>query len=209
MKKLFFISLLWVLIIPVFISCKKDKEKDYAAAIKDKVWVGTFNYPGRTEQYYCIQFKADGTLRWSEYYEDYPGTWVINGQQLRISSGIKVVATISDDNKLNNIINDSTADPKLNTGELNNNSGIALDNTVWKGSLSGTTPELVFSFSAGSMVKVTLGIQNLYNGSYTRAGAGIRFGAGEPGFGVIMPNGTEIKGRYVGFTITPWKVTKQ
>jgi hypothetical protein len=59
------------------------------------------------------------------------------------------------------------------------------------------------------MVKVTLGGQTPYNGNYVRAGAGIRFGANGVGFGVIMPNGSEIKGRYIGATIETWQVTKQ
>ena len=209
MKKLIAISAAVLLMIPVLTGCKKDKEKDNGNAIKNKVWVGTFNAAGKPEQYYSVRFNADSTLLFSSFSADYQGNWKLTGKQLTINAVVSATATISDDNKLADITNliDIT---ELKSGALNDRYDLKLDNTTWQGTLSGSPGELVFSFKPGLMVEARYGVTVLYNGPYERVDAGIRFVDNDgPGFGVIMPDGNEIKGRYVGNIQTSWQVVKQ
>ncbi len=99
MKKVFSALLLFAAI-SLLNGCKKDGDKDHASAIKDKTWIGTFNYRGETEQYYSIDFKADGTLMFNQATGDFPGTWAINGSQLSIFIGSEIKTTITGDNMI-------------------------------------------------------------------------------------------------------------
>lgn len=207
MKKLFTTSVLLLLTIAFLSGCKKDKGTDYAAAIKDKVWVGIFNYKTAPDQFYSIHFKADGSLVFSEFRGDYNGTWKMDGKQLSITIGAKVSANISEDNKLIDIVNDANNDWELKTGELNSNPDIALVGTTWKG--LRVADEVIFSFKPGSMVDATRANNSMYSGDYTRTGAGVRFGGGSGYFYVIMPNGKEMKGGYSGMGWEAWVMTKQ
>lgn len=199
MRKLYF------LLIVAFAGCKKEGVKDYASAIVDKVWVGTFNYMNNATEYYSIHFKADSSFIFSDQSANWNGTWGINDNQLIIKLAGEIRVKISNDNKFVDIINKPTNDWELKTGELNDKFNESIDETQWKGTIGGD--ELVITFMPGSVIGVARNNVVINYGIYTRNDAGIRLD-GWPSFGVIMPDGKQIKGGKAGSGEGPWSVTK-
>ncbi|MDN5284530.1 MAG: hypothetical protein JWR38_804 [Mucilaginibacter sp.] len=202
----------------VFAGCKKSKdvgpqpEKDYGAVIKDKTWTGEFTYAGQPKGYYSVQFNADNTSVWSEAGGNYTGgTWALNGKQLSIiqTAFIQSKGDISDDNQLINISNTS-ASLTLNSGQLNTNANMVLDNTLWKGTIADATNVLTpisFAFASGLKLTVTSSAGVIIK-VYERGGASVRFkDPGVTSFGVITPDGKQIRG--VSSNHAQWQLTKQ
>jgi hypothetical protein len=197
--------LLQLLTLPAFTGCKKEKATDYGAAIVDKVWVGTFNYTNGSIEHYSIHFKADSSFILSDHNGDWNGDWGIADDQLIISLGGEIKASISD-NKFVNISNNPNNDWELKSGELSNTFNEEIESTYWKGRISGD--ELTISFMPGGTIGVSRASNVIYYGLYTRTGASIRFG-GWPSFAVIMPDGKAMKGGKTGSGEGPWTVVKQ
>lgn len=135
MKKYINIMMVTLMVMGLLFSCKKSSTpipKDYTVLIKDKTWWGQLIYTGQTAEYYCIQFNTNGSFTWSQLLGDYPGHWVINGNRLTMiinANDLQIEADISDDNNLLNIT-DNINSLKVNSGELNANPNITLDNTA-------------------------------------------------------------------------------
>jgi hypothetical protein len=221
MKKHLYVALVTLLSLGIAFSCKKSSTpatpatpatRDYAASIKDKTWWGMFAYTGKTPESYSIYFGKDNTILWSELSGNYGGAWVVNDKQLTItfSSGAKVSADISDDNKLSNIVASSSA-YKVNSGALVANPNLPLDNTVWKGSLF-TGAYVIYQMNFMPGLKVELKIDNMTYPPfpYTRLATGGAIRIQTPGnvfFGVVTSD-KEMKGAN-GYATLPWEATKQ
>ena len=201
--------------------CKKESNtlKDYGALVKGKIWTGEITYTGQPTGYYSAQFNADSTISWTELGGPFSGgKWSMQGKQLilNLTATIQCKGDLSDDNKLINITN-SNAVLTLNSGQLNSNGAMVLEGHTWKGSVtnySGTkTINISMTFNPGLKMEVDGGPfpAMLINQPYERLGASVRFtNSGITFFGVIQPNGTEIKGQtYGGADKYNWKITKQ
>src|SRR6478609_9589040 len=138
MKHTITLSLLF-LAVTILISCKKADvstpasptpvSRDYSTSIKDKSWWGEITYTGKTAEYYSVYFKADGTLIWSQFSGDYAGHWVIKEKELTMTfdaNTVAIRATITDDDKLSNI-SDNTNSYEVNSGALLSNPYVNLD----------------------------------------------------------------------------------
>lgn len=201
--------------------CKKDTNtiKDYGALVKGKIWTGEFTYTGQPTGYYSAQFNADSTISWADLAGSLSGgKWSLHGKQLtlNLTASIQCKGDLSDDNQLINITN-SNAVLSLNSGQLNPYGGMVLDGHKWKGSVrnySGTKSiNISITFNPALKIEVDGGPfpAMLINQPYERLGASIRFtNSGITFFGVISPNGTEIKGQtYGGTDKYNWQITKQ
>jgi hypothetical protein len=219
MKKYIGILLVSLIIIFFLASCKKDNTttaKDYGALVKAKIWTGEFTYTGQPTGYYSVQFNADSTSIWSELGGPYTGgKWSLSGKQLTIiqNSTLQSKGDISDDNKLINITN-SNAFMTLNSGQLNTYGDMILDGQTWRGTVTngaGITTNTTLAFNAGLKLNFSLGLTTSMGLSYERVGASVRFtSSGITYFGVIMPNGTDIKGQtHGGADKYNWQITKQ
>ena len=227
MKLIITLSLLFIAV-NILVSCKKTDaptpvspapvSRDYSASIKDKSWLGEITYTGKTPEYYSVYFKADGTLLWSQFSGDYPGHWAIKDKELTMTfdgNTVAIKATITDDDKLSNI-SDNTNSYEVNNGALLSNPNITLDNTTRVGVLSPLPIQMIFM--PGAKVEVQLaGVVSSNQAIYTRtaAGATLRFtayylvlGTSINFFGVITPTG-EIRGTASGPNgDTPWYLLK-
>jgi hypothetical protein len=218
MKKL---MILIISLATVLAACSKSDDKtppkDYSTAIKGKVWVGELTYSGKTKEYYSVQFKTDNSLIWSEYSGDYAGKWVVDGQRLKLTftaSGKQFNAGITDDNKLIDITNYPTNGWEVNTGEINNNADMVLDNTIWNES-HPDRPDfyvMTLSFKQGLKMNYDYLMFQEHQLSYSRIGASIRFKTTKPNsitwFGVITADGKAING-VIPVDNRAWKAVKQ
>lgn len=174
MKKYFKISLVTILLTSILSNCKKESTavpaKDYTASIKDKTWWGQLTYTAKTQEYYSVHFNADNTLLWSQLSGDYAGKWVVKDNILTMTfdaNTADIKATITDDNKLSNIT-DNTGYYEINTGEISTNQLIQLDDTMWQGPIIlGEQKILQLQFRPGFAVEpkhdnITVGV-----GSYS------------------------------------------
>lgn len=216
MKKCINIILVVLLSMTTTVSCKKDSApKDFAAVIKNKTWWGLLTNPGETSQYYCVYFKADGNLTWSQREGDYAATWVVNNNQVTMdfpTLSVQIKADISEDNKLTNIVpNNSSVVANANLIE---NPTITLNNTQWNGMLTesgGTLQAFQLNFLSGSKVDAKAG-SSAIGGVYTRSesGAVIRFTLGPYPFFAILTTDKEMRGQWQNFGgYFVWETTKQ
>ena len=215
MKKYLHIIPAIIIITGILSGCKKSNDdipKDYSASVTDKTWSGVFTYTGKTSEYYSVHFNADKSLIWSELAGDFAGTWLVNNKQLTItfSSGSKINADITDDNRLINIIA-SNKSYMVNSGKLVANPNLPLDNTIWKGTVtSGTSYPLELDFLPGLKVAILINKVSQGQFSYKRtAGGAIAVGTGGigPFFGVIAGD-NEMMGSSA-IAATPWQATRQ
>jgi hypothetical protein len=199
------------------ISCKKDnKAKDYSVSIKDKTWWGRLTYSGQTTEYYCVHFRSDGSLLWSQLSDDYEGHWTLKGKQLVMNfnaNSAEIKADISNDDKLMNIM-DNTGYYEVNSGQMLSNSSVSLENTVWKG--DAFTPNsgkysMQLNFLPGTKTVLYLGNSSHPAYTYTRSesGAVIRTVVdGSYHIFCILTSGIEM----IGTNTTadyPFQITKQ
>jgi hypothetical protein len=143
------------------------------------------------------------------------GNWVIDGNHLNMSfagSTAVIKADISDDDKLNNI-SDNTASFEVNNGALIPNPTQVLDNTRWKGSIykNGGTLNQQLHFLPGLKLEITIDNTKFGPYAYTRSASGavIRapLGATYPFFGVIT-SAIGMKGSD-SYTDYPWQAIKE
>jgi hypothetical protein len=217
MKKYYSVFIV-LLAATVMLSCKKNdpaKEKDYTASISERTWWGKFTNAGETAQYYYVHFNADKTVNWTQLSRDYQATWRLEGNKLTLNFSnpvMAVTADITEDDKLANI---TTNTPSIiNSGELLQTSAAVLDNSVWKGMVSGFPGgdrQLELNFIPGNQVKVIYDNADFGAVSYFRSplNGSIRFSAVGPypffGFNI---SGTEMRGGYYDYRFL-WKLTKQ
>ena len=212
MKKYVNILLVALLCTGIIGGCKKDSPaKDYAASIKDKTWWGQFFYTGKPVEYYAIHFSGDSSLTWSEFSTDYPGKWVLDGNKLMISldgAASTFKATVSDENKLADIINTQANGYNMISSEaLANPANTPLDNTIWKGTaVSGSLIiALQLSFKPGLNVETKSGSNFPSTHTYIMQSGVIRVG---PNLFGVMTSATEMKGS-VDKPAYLWQATKQ
>ncbi|HEY5464972.1 MAG TPA: hypothetical protein VIJ95_17045 [Hanamia sp.] len=219
-KILRYIPLIFMIIL-LFPGCKKapTPAKNYSALVTGKIWTGEFTYTGQPIGYYSIQFNGDSSTVWSDLGGPFSGgKWSLNGKQLilNLTSSIECKGDISDDNTLTNITN-SNAFLTLNSGQLNTCGDMVLDGQKWKGSVTnyqGTiTTNISITFKPGLKIDIDGGPfpAMIINLPYQRLGASIRFtNSGITFFGVIRPEGTNIKGQTNGGADKyNWQITKQ
>jgi hypothetical protein len=213
MKKHLRITLVIIILIAALISCKKNSTpppKDYAASVKDKTWSGELAYTGKTTEYYAVHFNADNTLLWSQFAGDYTGHWVLTGKELTITfdgNSVEIKATISDDDNLVNIT-DNTSASEINSGGLIANSTVPLDNTEWKGAISyPVTKALQFSFKPGLQVIINLQNTPVKTYTYTRSPSNAIIRISTIFFGVITSGG-KMKGSIDNSPVI-WQTVKQ
>jgi hypothetical protein len=217
-------TLIVFLLITFLSDCKKESTpaKDYSTSVKDKTWWGEFTYAGKTKEYYSLYFKADGTFTWSQLLGDYAGTWKLVGNKLTASftdSKLDMTATITDDNTFTSITYPANV-ATISSGYLVANPGIALENTVWNGSLYNgvATGLLGIQLKFLPAIKVEVITTNTngdtflnYNSFYSRPinGGWVRFKVDNNSsyFGIIT-SAIEIKGSR-SFSDYPFQVTKQ
>jgi hypothetical protein len=215
MKKYLKIILVVIFYTSLLFSCKKDSApKDYTASIKDKTWWGELAYTGKTIEYYSVHFNADNSLIWSQLSGDYSGHWALEGKAVTITftgNSLEIKANISDDDKLVNITDNSSAS-EIKSGQLIITPNVYLDNTVWKGSIITTSQPFQMSFT--SPLKVETKYEAAPFGPYTYSrsvsGAVIRFisaAAGGNVFDVIISN-NEMRGS-TDLSNSGWKLLKQ
>jgi hypothetical protein len=218
MKKYTGRAIFALIITAILFSCKKSSTKDIAQSIKDKTWWGQLTYTGKPAEYYSVQFNADNSLVWSQLTGDYAGHWVLEGKTLTITftgNTVQIKADISDDDKLLNITDNTTAS-EINSGQLIIDPNISLDNTTWKGSLEqGPNPSvnIQLKFIPGSKVEFNaINLAVTYNYTRTSSGAVIRFSTFlGPIFGIITTS-SEMKGiEESGLTSVhyQWQAAKQ
>jgi hypothetical protein len=200
----------------ITVGCKKDSvPKDFAGEIKNKTWWGLLTNAGETSQYYCVYFKADGNLIWSQREADYAGTWVVNNNQVTMdfpTLSVQIKADISGDNKLTNMVSNNSS--VLTDANLIGNPTIALNNTQWNGTLvlsGGTSDAFQLNFLSGSKLEGKVG-SSAIGGIYTRSesGAVLRFTLGlYPFFGIITTD-RDLRGQWKTFdNHYVWQTTKQ
>jgi hypothetical protein len=211
MKKYLRVILAVIFYTSLLLSCKKDSTpKDYTASVKDKTWWGMLTYTGQTAEYYSVHFNADNTLVWSELSGDFTGHWAITNKQITITfaSTTQVKADISDDDKLINIT-DNTGYYEINSGQIIANPNITLDNTVWKGTASLTTPTTL-RFKSGLKVEAELG-NNVYGSdTYKRSASGEAIESElNPGYTLFVIVVSENKIRGADNLGYQWQLTKQ
>ncbi len=216
MKK--YLSIILVILVSMIntVSCKKDSgPKDFAAVIKNKTWWGQLTNPGETSQYYCVYFKEDGNLIWSQREGDYAGKWVIDNNQVTMDFpvlSVQLKAGISDDNKLTNIVSNNSS--VVANANLIANPTIALDNSQWNGMLvqsNGTSETFQMSFLSGAKVDAKVGSAAI-GSIYTRSesGAVIRFTLGPYPFFAIITTDREMRGQWKTFgSYYMWQTIKQ
>ena len=209
-------KILFLTIVTILLSCKKSNSpKDYSASIKDKTWWGTLTNTGETVQYYSVHFNSNKTLLWSQLAGDYDGQWDVSGKQLTMilgSSGVQITATISENNTLT-AITDNTGASEVNSGELLANPNLTLDNTTWKGTyFNGSTQQpLLFSFSSGSNITIKFGNfpTNVHVYTRTPSGGAIRFDPTSPyPFFGVLTSSTLLKGSEQDYRFS-WTAIKQ
>jgi hypothetical protein len=174
MKKYLELTLVTLLLTGVLFSCKKENTsvpaKDYSASIKDKTWWGQLTYTAKTQEYYSVHFNADNTLLWSQLSGDYAGKWVVKDNILTMTFDANtayIKATITDDNKLTNIT-DNTGYYEINTGEISTNELMQLDDTLWQGPIElGTQKTLQLRFRPGLAVEPKHDNITVGGGSYS------------------------------------------
>jgi hypothetical protein len=164
-------------------------------------------YTGKNPEYYSVHFNNNNSLIWSRQPGDYSGQWMLDGKHLTISletNSVKIQADISNDNKLENIT-DNTANYEINSGQLIINPKLPLQNTVWKGMWSAAHLQLNF-FDDTKMKAGTEGFFNDLNYTRTASGAVIRFSPGYDFMGIIISDSVMKGGdKYNGV----WEVLKQ
>jgi hypothetical protein len=218
MKKYLKQTLAAALLTGILFSCKKESTavtKDYSASVKDKTWWGQLTYTAKTQEYYSVHFNADNTLLWSQLSGDYAGKWVVKDNILTMTFDVNIAdikATISDDNKLTSIT-DNTGYYEINTGEMSTNETIQLDNTLWKGPINLVASKtLQLIFKPGFTVEPKHDNITVGTGSYSYkipAGNGsirVTINTGYV-FAVITAN-NEMKGSWLKSDY-PFTVTKQ
>jgi hypothetical protein len=158
-----------------FSGCKKDStdknEPDRTVFLKNQVWTGGANYPGKAVEPITISFQDGGILTWSEVAGDFIGTWQLDKDNLTISVGgsVSFKATISSSNQLTNIKSSDAAGRTLVSATLNEIADPVLDNTIWNG------PSTIMQFTPGSKVNLVLGATSFTGILYTRKEKSIRF----------------------------------
>jgi hypothetical protein len=175
-------SLLTLMLVLVFASCKKEKEPDASlgntANISGKTFWGTFTNAGETSQYYSVHFNEDKTLLWNQFSGDYPGTWAVSNNKLTMtftSPAVIVNADILDGIKLLNITT-NTAN-KVNSGELTDTPDMSVENTKWAGVIAAAVGPFETTFLSGLGLKVRIGTTTYLGSGYFRSpsGGAIRF----------------------------------
>jgi hypothetical protein len=215
MKKYSGIILTVLLSMTIIVGCEKNGTKDYTALIKNRTWWGQLTNPGETIQYYCVYFKSDGNLIWSQREADYAGKWVVDKNQVTMDFpvlSVQIKADISDDNKLTNIVSSNSS--IVTNANLIPNPTLRLDNTQWNGILvqsGGTSESFQLNFLTGAKVdgKVgSAGIGNIYTRS--ESGAVIRFTLGPYPFFAIITTDKEMRGQWKTFgSYYMWQTTLQ
>jgi hypothetical protein len=215
MKKKLNLILVTLLLTGILISCKKSCDttplpKDYTASIKDKSWWGEFTYAGETAEYYSVHFNADNTLTWSQFSGDYTGHWILTGKQLTITfdgNSEEIKANVSDDDKLVNITDNTTAS-EINNGQLSVNSTIPLDNTVWNGTIRFTSIKaLQLNFKPGLQVVINQENMPVNTYTYTKNSSNSVIRVGGSFFGIITSD-DKMKGSNGG-ALFIWQAIKQ
>jgi hypothetical protein len=165
-----------ILLIALLWSCSKSNgPTDYASFIKDKTWWGTLTHTGQEMEYYSIHFNSDSSMIWDEALVSLPGHWHVDGKKLTISfqpSSLEITADISDDKKLINI-EDNSGNYEINSGQIIENPNIALENSVWKGTVMlGTQQPAEMDFNANNKVVLTTGTTAYPENPYSRSASG-------------------------------------
>jgi hypothetical protein len=216
--KTYHTSFVFCFFMMIMASCKKsdaDQAKDYSASIIGKTWSGAFTYTKDSTQYYSVHFNADKTLLWTQFSGDKTGNWGLIGKELTITftgSSELIKASISDNNKFENIAVENMNTYVVNSGMLITDPSIPLEGTTWTGSIfsSGTRYGYQFSFLPGSKVQEKISSTTYPLSSYTRSASGttIRFtNSGSNIFGVIT-SANEMSGCLDKPTY-PWHIIKQ
>jgi hypothetical protein len=212
-KQIIFTTISFLLAAMSFGGCKKDnnnKAPDPSAAIKNTVWTGEVNYPGKAVEPISITLVDDGTLKLYELSGEYNGSWKLENGQLSISIAgtVSFKANISSDSTLTNIQNSDISGRVLNNATLNRSGDPVLDNTAW------TAPNLVIKFKPGLTLDMQLGVfTNYANLSYVRKGKSIRFVATSSYKWFLVTNsGSSMKGANsfdTDPTVYPFVATKE
>ena len=185
MKANFLVLLAAIIVAFTFVACKKDNSsnlpaKDYSVLFKNTVWTGEFHYAALPVQPMSIEFKSGGQFTWYEWSSEYTGTWKVVNNEISISfsSGSGFKATITDDDKLTNIVYASGTGYIVDNTSLNKEAEPVLENTTWSNN------QYSISFKAGNLLDLSVPSSGSAGGGasyrdrpYIRRGRSIRFDA--------------------------------
>ena len=216
MKKNSLMSILFIVLAALnIVGCKKETvdNRGYTTLFKNTFWIAEFHNIDKQTQPASIEFFENGQLIWEDISFRMMGHWTLEKNRISItlSNENSFEATITADNKLSDIQNNTTNAFTLKRGELNTVKEQKVANSQW------TMSNLLLEFTSDRYAAATFGTPGAtstttYNMIYDKKGPVVTFTSYNFKYFIVMTSDSKMIGVnqwYSYSRLFPFEITRK